>query len=36
MKNKFKLFTNWFNTKFGWFFNPSSKQGKEERNSKYK
>jgi len=26
----------WFNGKFGWIFNPPSKQGKEKQNSKYK
>lgn len=36
MKNNFKKFYNWFNSNFGWFFNPPTKQGKENQNSKYK
>ena len=36
MKNKYKLFQIWFNKKFGWFLNPSTKQGKEKQNSIYK
>lgn len=30
----FKKFEIWFNSKFGWFFSPKHKQGKEERNAK--
>ncbi len=35
MKNKLQQFEAWFNNKFGWFFCPAGKQGKEERNSIY-
>lgn len=34
--NAFKKVENWFDKNFGWFFNPSRKQGKEKRNEKYK
>lgn len=36
MKNKLKAFEYWFNKKFGWFFCPPDKLGKEEQNSIYK
>jgi len=32
----FKKFNDWFNKKFGAFFNPPSKLGKEIQNSIYK
>jgi len=32
----FKKFSNWFDLKFGWFFCPPSKQGKEHRYLKNK
>jgi hypothetical protein len=35
MKNSWNKFENWFNQKFGWFFCPANKQGKEDRNSIY-
>ena len=31
-----KKIENWFNKKFGWFFCPPYKQGKEEQNKIYK
>ena len=31
-----KKFEAWFNKKFGWFFNPSDKLGKENQNSQYR
>lgn len=35
MRKTFKKLESWFNKKFGWFTHPSSKQGKEEKNSIY-
>lgn len=32
----FKDFSNWFNRRFGSFFNPPYKQGKEKQNSIYR
>lgn len=34
-KNWYQKFNDWVESKCGWFLNPASKQGKEERNSKY-
>lgn len=32
----FNKFEKWFNQKFGWFFSPPTKQGKENKNKIYK
>jgi len=35
MKNRIKKFVNRFNKKWGWYFNPTCKQGKEIQNAKW-